>query len=138
MYKTIFGFLLLIIGLGVIAIGLFYGYNVFLVKQPVPQIFTIEDFSIQQEDKKEDKVKNTFNQGEKKLSQLSQFSQENLQKSMEKIMTNQLSKLFPMEIFLKMLNMGAFSMFIGILIFGGEKIASLGIKLLNANKKQNT
>ncbi len=55
---------------------------------------------------------------------------EQIQQNMQKAVNEQLSKIFPPGIILKLLNIISWSVFAWILIFGGGKIALLGIKML--------
>ncbi len=108
--KQIIGWILLLAGLLVIAWTLWSSYGIFNNKQLPPQIFALEKSQIAQ------KVSPKNLNQEQKLQQL---------------MQDQLGKLLPLDAFSATLfNLIAWSIFAGILIFGGGKIAQIGTQLL--------
>lgn len=107
MIKKILGLLLLFIGLAIIFYGLYTSYNIFTAKSQPPEIFTIEE---------KDKIAPAGTQG--------------FQDQMEKMLEEQLKGLLPTDSIPKTLNLVAWSIFAGILIFAGGQISSLGIKLI--------
>lgn len=116
--NKIFGFILMVFGLLIILWGLYSSYNIFRGKTALPQVFNVQELEgAKQED----------NLGGKTLKNL---SPEEIQENMQKTVQEQLEKVFPPGIFTKLLNLISWSIFAWILIFGGGKIASLGITLL--------
>ena len=108
------GWILLIIGLAIIFWCLYSSFNIFTAKSSPPQIFKIEE--------KEPLTPLT--------KEKTPVTQKELQEEMEKIIGEQLKGLLPAETLPKLLNLISWSIFAGILIFGGGKISSLGIKLI--------
>lgn len=113
-FSKITGWVLLAIGLVVIFWALYSSYNTFTGKAAIPEIFKIEkeEPALSQEDKTEP------------------TSQEELQKEMEEMIEKQIKEMIPPEFLAKLLNLMSWSIFAGILIFGGGRIAGIGIRLL--------
>jgi len=107
-FQKIIGWGLLILGISIIVWTLFTSYNIFTGKTEPVIIFKIEE-----------KEKISFSEREK-------LSLE----EMEKIVEEKLREIFPTEFLSKLLNLISFSIFVGILIFAGSQISSLGIKLI--------
>jgi hypothetical protein len=112
-FKTLFGWLLILAGLAIIISGLYSSYNIFTGKTKAPEIFKIKEKKILERDKilKKEKL-------------------EDFKIEAEKIVREQLREIFPTEFLPKLLNLICWSIFLGILIFAGSQISSLGIKLL--------
>lgn len=106
----IFGWCLLIAGIILIAWTMLSTYNIFTGKTPAPEIFKVTEV-------KKEKVlpKGTF---------------DNIQAQMEKMIAEQLKGILPVETTPRLLNLISWSILAGILIFGGNQIANLGIKLI--------
>lgn len=107
MIRQIFGGILLFAGLAMIGYSLYFSYNIFTGIEPVPVIFEIEESKA---------IPVPTDQG--------------LQAQIQKMITQQLREIIPARMISRMLNLIAWSIFSGILIFGGAQIAGLGIKLL--------
>ncbi len=120
--KIIAGFL---IGLGLVIIvgSLYYTFLVFLGRESAPQIFKLKQS--QYLPSKTTKISSS----PANISQKS-IVEEKLQNTLQKNISVQLQKMFPPDFMPKLLNLIVFSIFVAILIFGGEKISFLGIKLL--------
>jgi len=114
--NKIFGVILLILGLFVILWGLYSSYNIFKGDAVLPQVFRSEEIISEKS-----QLETSDSQG---------FSPEQIQENMENMVENQLAKIFPAGSLLKLLNLVSWSIFAWILIMGGGKISSLGIKLL--------
>lgn len=99
--KEILGSILLIVGLGIIIWGLYSSYNIFTGKAEPPVIFEVSPLQTQGSS-----------------SQIGSLLQE------------QLKGLIPIDFAPKILNLVAWSIFMGILIWGGSQISGLGIKLM--------
>lgn len=102
-FRIFVGWLLVFVGVGIILWALYQSYNVFYKKIEAPAIFT--------------EIK-------EKTERVEQISE------VEKLIQKQLENLLPQESINKLLNLISFSMFVGILIFGGSTIANIGIKIL--------
>lgn len=105
MVERILGFFFLFLGVGIIVFALFSGYQVFTAKTAPPQIFSMLD----QEDPK------TSTGVEGKLQNLLQ---------------EQLKGFIPLDTVPKILNLSVWSVFLGLLMFGGGQISGIGVKLL--------
>ena len=107
-FTKIFGWILLLSGVLIIAWTLYSSYNIFTAKTAVPEIFEIGE--------------------EKALSQKEET--QDLEAQMEEMIGKQLQGLLPVDTIPKMLNLAVWAMLAGILIFGGAQISNLGIKLI--------
>jgi len=106
-FQKFFGWALLFAGLTIIFWGLYSSYNIFTGKRPAPEIFKIEEKVLPKKEKTLD-----------------------LQTQIQEMIKEQLKSVIPSETLPNLLNLIAWSIFAGILIFGGGQIAGLGIKLL--------
>ena len=113
------GWLLLIGGIIVISYSLFTSYEIFNGKLSAPIIFEAKEEG--------NKVLPPQQKTQDLKSQPEQLLQEQLQE--------QLRGMIPADYFPKLLNLIAWSIFAGILIFGGTQISQIGIKLLNHSTK---
>jgi len=108
--KTIGSFLLLI-GLLIIGWSLYSSFDIFVRESKAPQIFKVQEAT-------DEEISSNLPESEK----IQQQMQETIDEKFEEILpSNYLPKLF---------NLISWSIFAGILIFGGAKIASLGISLI--------
>lgn len=106
MIKKILGITLIILGLAVIAYGLYTSFNIFSGKAAPPEIF--------------------------KTSPPTQGAgSQDIQGQLQDMVGEQLKGLLPVNSITTLLNLISWSIFAGLLIFGGVQIAGLGIKLLN-------
>jgi len=102
------GWILLLVGILIIFWSLYSSYNIFTAKTPAPEIFK----------EKEEKV----------LSP--EVKPGDLEAQMEKMIGEQLKGILPADSIPQLLNLISWSIFAGILIFGGTQISGLGIKLI--------
>jgi len=98
--KKTIGWALLFVGLIIIFYSLYSSYNIFTAKTQAPEIFSVAE-------------KEGISGG-----------------AIEEMIQQQLKGMLPVESIIGLLNLIAWSIFAGILIFGGAQISSLGIKLL--------
>lgn len=117
------GWFLLIGGIIMISYGLFASYKIFNGKSSVPIIF----------EAKEEGSKVVPPQ--QKTQDLKSQSDRLLQEQMQEQLQEQLKGMIPTDYLPKLLNLIAWSIFAGILIFGGTQISHLGIKLLISSIK---
>jgi hypothetical protein len=110
----IFGWLLLVSGLLIIAWTLYSSYQIFTGKTTAPQIFKIQA----------KEVKPPFAKNKTPTTQAE------IQEETKKMIGEQLQEMIPIDAVPKLLNLISWSILAGILIFGGGQIAGLGIKLL--------
>jgi len=116
--NKIFGGILLVIGIFIILWGLYSSYSIFKGNAVLPQVFRADELITEEpigEESKDDSLG---------------LTPEEIQENMEEAVGDQLAKMFPPGIFLKLLNLISWSIFAWILIMGGGKIAFLGIKML--------
>lgn len=108
-FRKIFGWLLLIIGIGIIVSVLYLSYNIFTAKNEIPQIFKIpeENQSLALDDQD--------------LS---------VEEQMKETIQEEIKNIIPSEIIFTLFNLVAWSIFAGISIFGGAQISGLGIRLI--------
>jgi len=112
--KKIIGWILLVFGLIIIFWVLYSSYNIFMAKVPAPEIFKME---------KKEQIK----PGENKATPI---SSEEPQEEMERIIKEQIKNIIPSDSLAKLLNLISWSIFAGILVFGGSRISGLGIRLM--------
>lgn len=112
-YSRLFGWILLVLGIGIIGWALLSSYNIFTGKAAVPEIFELP----------KEEIKATGPQ--KQITGI-----QDIQVQMEQLISEQLKGIFPADLLPEMLNLIVWSMLAFILISGGGQIASLGIKLI--------
>ncbi len=119
--NKIIGYLLLIVGLGMIFEGVFSAYGVFAGQNIPPEIFKIEDGKVIAPPEKIKAETEAQNEND---------PQKQLQSAIGKEISAQLKEMLPMNFLLKIMNLASWSVFIGILIFAGSQVSGLGIKLV--------
>ena len=110
MQKTL-GFVLLAAGLLIIALALILSWQIFTGVTPAPELFFAPQERVVD-------------------SSPSVGSLEALQNQLPNLLNQQLQGFLPAGAFPQMLNLAAWSMFAGLLLFGGSLVAGIGIKLL--------
>jgi hypothetical protein len=113
--KHIIGYILL--GMGVLLMGyaLMSSYSIFSGNTEPPEIF--EEPTVQQQ----------------------KFSgSQTAEQQVDAMLQQQLAKILPQDTISKTLNLFTWSVFAGLLIFGGAQIASIGIKLLRISEQEKT
>ena len=106
MIKKTLGLILLFLGIVIILYALYSSFNIFTAKAAPPEIFKIETQTSSQQG----------NQG--------------LEEQFQEMIGDQLKGMIPVDSIPTLLNLIAWSILAGILIFGGAQISSLGIKLI--------
>ncbi len=102
--NKIFGWILLVLGLLIIFWTLFSSYNIFTGRSLAPALFE-EELALT---------------AEKEVDL----------EDIEKIVEGQLKEIFPVEKINDLLNLIVSSILAGIMIFGGGRVAGIGIKLI--------
>ena len=104
--QKILGFIFLFAGVGIILFGLYSGFQNFSGKTMPPQIFTAvyQKSSVKQAGVGIDQIQN--------------------------LVQDQLKNLIPSDMLPKILNLSAWSIFLGLLMVGGGQIAGIGVKLV--------
>ena len=110
-FQKFFGWVLIIGGIAIIFWSLYSSYNIFTNKAAVPEIFKIEE-------------KETVSP--KKVQGL----EASLEEKARQIIAEQFREIIPADSFVKFFNLIAWSIFAGILIFGGAQISHIGIKMI--------
>ncbi len=113
----IFGFVLVFLGVGIILFSLYSSFNIFTGVNLAPEIFPLEQ--------------QVTGLDEKQTVSLLDI-QGQMEQIMKEEMGKQLQSMFPPNFMASMLNLTAWSILSGILIFGGAQIAGVGSKLLRA------
>ena len=109
--NKIIGLVLLFLGLLIILYPLYQSYNIFTAKTAAPQIFKVSTPIVPEAETP------------KKTSAP--------QQEIEKMLGEQFQKLMPPTDFLpKIMNLISWSIFVTLLLLGGSKISTLGIKLM--------
>lgn len=103
--KRVLGITLLLGGLMIVFYGIYSSYGIFTAKKEAPEIFHAE---------------------ESKISS----AKTGLEAQAQKLLEDQLKTLLPAGSIPQLLNLLSWSIFAGILTFGGGQISGLGIKLL--------
>ncbi len=115
-FRKLGGWLLLLSGLIIIFWTLYASFNVFTAKTIAPEVFKL-------------KTKETAPTGQSKSTLTPQEAQEEVRK----IINEQLNEMIPPEFSAKLLNLISWSIFAGILLFGGGKVSTIGIGLIKKN-----
>lgn len=104
-FERILGFFFLFLGVGIIVFALFSGYQVFTAKTVPPQLFSV-------------------------LDQEAPQASTRLEGQLQNLLQEQLKGFIPPGTLPKILNLSLWSVFLGLLMFGGGQIAGIGAKLL--------
>jgi len=107
--KKIIGWVLLVAGLIILFSDLYSSFNIFTAKTLPPSVF-----------------KETASSNSAVNSSQTILSQQDLQK----IMSDQISKIIPQDYIFRLMNLISWSIFAGILVLIGGKISSIGISML--------
>lgn len=107
------GWFLLVFGIGIIVWTLYSSYNIFTGKVIAPEVFEIEE---------KVEIPVPTKAPETPQAQMEKMLQEGIQEHLE--------EMLPANVVPRFLNLASWSIFVGIMIFGGAQIASLGIKLI--------
>ncbi len=104
--KKFSGLFLLLLGLVVIFYSIFSSYNIFTAKAAPYEVFKVEEQTS------------------------SQMGGEGIEAQIQEMIGDQLKGILPFDSISTLLNLIAWSIFAGILIFAGAQISGLGIKLI--------
>ena len=110
--KKITGWCLLLAGLLIIFYSLYFSYKIFTGKSEAPVIFKPKELEFP-------KIEKSF-----------KIDSHQLEKEIESIIKQQIKELIPAEFLSTLLNLISWSIFSGILIFGGSRISLIGVKLI--------
>ena len=108
--KTL-GFLVLVLGLAIIIWSLYQVYGVYTQKITIPDFFKISESA---------SLENKSNGG--------------IEQQLQSVIKQQLSSFIPTNTISQSLNLGFFAVVIGLFIFGGSKIALIGVKLIKGKE----
>jgi len=118
-YDKISGYVLLVGGVVLIVWIIVYSFQIFTGKITVPEVF--KNNQIQ-----EIKVSN---------AKLNISNEEQLKENISMATQEALQKILPSDFISGLINLICWSIFTTIAIFGGSKIASLGVKLISKSSK---
>ena len=102
---TILGYVLLVLGLLLIAFSLYQAYTVFISKSLSNEMFKYEKKQIAEST-------NPYN--------------------VESQVGTAIEKIWPMELIYNVLNLAGFAILLAIFMFGGKQVASIGIQLIKS------
>ena len=106
MIKKTLGLILFFLGIAIILYTLYSSFNIFTAKAAPPEIFKITEQTPSAE------------------------GAQGLEAQLQEMINEQLRGIIPVDSIPTLLNLIAWSILAGILIFGGAQISSLGIKLI--------
>jgi hypothetical protein len=132
--NIIFGWFLLLFGLGLIFSVLLYSYNVFTAKTDLPEFFKIDEQVLTLEQEKNEIALTQEAVGDENKFSSSPLADARVGDEMQKIIGEQLKDFLPVDNFSNIFNLIVWSIFAGILIFAGAQISGIGIKLIKTNK----
>ena len=108
--NKILGYILLVAGLLLMSASIYQSYNIFTGKASSPMLFKVQAPL------------------PSKTGQAT--GQQDLQNQMSQEISKQLAGMIPADTLPKILNVSSWALLAALLIFGGAKIAGLGIKLI--------
>jgi len=112
--EKISGYIFLLIGVVLIAFGLYQSFNIFTAKVEPPEIFTFSNLE--------------------KVGIIEEQKSGDLQAQAEAMMQEQIKEIVPFDdLFASLpmlLNLISWSIFMGILVFAGAHVSGIGIKLI--------
>ncbi|MDP2926563.1 MAG: hypothetical protein Q8N65_00245 [bacterium] len=112
--QKILGLVLLTAGLAIIVWGLYSSFQIFTAKVQPPEIFVLP---------LQEKMSPAKSSANSLLGGL-------MGVDIEKVMGSEIQKILPADYLPRLLNLLSWSVFSGILFFGGSQLAGLGIKLI--------
>lgn len=110
MIKKIFGWALIVAGVVIIGWGIYDSFNIFTAKKEPPQVFSLPAQN-----------QNASTSG-------------TIDTQIQKIIGDQLSGILPANSISKLFSLVSWSIFAGILFFGGGHLAGIGTKLIKRDK----
>lgn len=113
--ERILGFIVLLLGLTIILYSLISSFQIFTGRIDAPELFSFDEPANIQE----------------------AASPDGIQGQVGELLRNQLGKLLPTDTISRTLNISMWSLFAGLLLFGGGQIAGIGIKLLKIKKEES-
>jgi len=112
--ERILGFIVLLLGLGIILYALFSSLQIFTGRVDPPELFSFDEPADIQE----------------------AAAPDDIQEQVGKLLRDQLGEFLPTDTISRTLNISMWSLFAGLLLFGGGQIAGIGIKLLRIKKDE--
>jgi hypothetical protein len=122
MAKQIVGWCLVALGLGIILWVVGDSYKIFTGQKQAPAVFKLEQ--------SQTKSGSSFNQPVIGPGVTQQDLQKQMQEQAQGLIQEQIGKMIPSDAIAKILNMISWSIFAGILILAGGKVAGIGTGLL--------
>ncbi len=118
------GWLLLVLGIGIILWTLYSSYNIFTGNVPIPEVFKMEQ-SIGQAVESPNQPEAQKQKLDAPQDQIEQMLQEQIKNILPSIPNNTITTF---------LNLSSWSMLAWLMIFGASRISSIGIKLIKQDK----
>lgn len=129
MSKQIVGWLLVAVGCLLIIWGVWSSYSIFTGKSPVPVVFSVPGLTVEQDKSGEPAIIDSKNLSS---ADVQKQIQKEIQDQMQLTVKEQFGKILPPDMIPKTLNLFAWSLFMGILVFAGGRIAGIGAGLLKS------
>lgn len=110
-FSKIFGFIILLCGLAIIFWALYQVYGVYTQKITVPSFFEVPE-----------ETKSIGDTLPKNIGTIDQ--------KLQSLISQQIGQIIPSGSIAQILNFVAFSILLGLVIYGGSQVAGIGIKLM--------
>ena len=110
-FSKVLGFVILLIGLAIIIWSLYQVYGVYTQKITIPDFFKVSQTAL---------TETQTNGG--------------IEQQLQGVIKQQLANFIPTNTISQSLNLGFFAVVIGLFIFGGSKIALIGVKLIKGKE----
>lgn len=114
--ERIFGLILVLLGVGIILYSMYYSFQIFTGSIEPPELFSMSEQS---------------------TNSRSPVAEDDIQGQINFVLQEQLSQILPKGILPRMLNFSMWSLFSGLMFFGGAQLAGIGIKLLRVKRERN-
>ncbi len=113
--QKIIGFVLLGIGVVIVLYALFASYGIFTGSKEPSEVFS---------------------EPVKEMGVSTSSGIQDVEQQIQGLLQKQLASLLPEDTISKTLNLFSWSIFAGILMFGGTQLAGIGVRLLNNSRKE--
>ncbi len=118
--ERITGLIIVLVGVGIIGYALYSSLQIFTGKVEPPELFS-----------------ETQMPAKPKADSAPAGDLQNLQEQLGNLLGEQLESIVPINVVPRTLNLSMWSVFVGLLIFGGSQTAGIGIKLLAIRRQES-